>query len=437
MALDWYLSMGGVEIANHARLDAYLQTVGSPLTSSSACGCPTFTADLVGDLPYDDPVSDLAPWYDPDVPESADFAGLMVLSVDGLDDYPVRRSTTAAVSGGASIGPARVQPRTVTVTAVLLGATCCAVDYGLHWLGEALAGCSEGNCDGDCLTLYNCCPGQAMTATDFNAAHRRTLRRAALVSGPTVTARTGDGCAVGACQVGADIVTVEFVITAAVPWLYTDTAPVLEVPPPLDTSDTCVTWCLHDSDAGCEGECRLAECPDPTAACADPSCRPPSPPTVQTPDTCFCLPLAVERDCYAIDLTHRPRWSSDAPVITIRAGSSDLRNLVLTFYEHDDQEAALSCEEIADANRCDPHSVYVVRYVPAGGAVTLDGQVGRATVECGGTCESSPDVYGRDGGPVTWALFDCSMYCLCIESDAANPPADDAVITVGMSGRGY
>src|SRR5262249_36861937 len=157
-----------------------------------------------------DPVSDLAPWYDPDVPESADFAGLMVLSVDGLDDYPVRRSTTAAVSGGASIGPARAQPRTLTVTGILLGATCCAVDYGLHWLGEALVGCTEGNCDGDCLTLYNCCPGQAMTATDFNAAHRRTLRRAALVSGPTPTARTGDGCAAGTCQLGADIVTVEF-----------------------------------------------------------------------------------------------------------------------------------------------------------------------------------------------------------------------------------
>lgn len=437
MALNWYLSMNGVEIANHARLEAYLESVGSPLTSSSACDCPTFTADLVGDPPYDDPVSDPAPWYDPDVPESADFAGLMVLSVDGLNDYPVRRSTTAAVSGGASIGPARVQPRTITVTGILLGATCCAVGYGLHWLGEALVGRTQGNRDGGCLTLYDCSPGQTMTAADFNAAHRRTLRRAALVSGPSVTARTGDGCAAGACQIGADILTVEFVITAAVPWLYTDTMPVLEVSPPADSSDTCVTWCLHDTDPGCVGGCRLADCPDPTTACADPSCRPPTPPIVQTLDTCFCLPLAVERDCHAIDLTHRPLWSSDAPVITIRAGSSDLRNLVLTFYEHDDKQATLSCEEIASTNRCDPHSVYVVKYVPAGGAVTLDGQVGRATVECAGTCESSPDVYGHDGAPPSFAVLDCERYCLCVESDVANPPAADAVITVGVSGRGY
>lgn len=437
MALEWFLSLGGVEIANHARLATYLETVGSGLTSASACGCETFTAELVGDLPYTTPAEDEAPWYDPDVPESADFAGLLVLSVEGLDDHPVRRSVTNAVTGGGSIGPARVMPRTVTVTAVLLGATCCAVDYGLHWLAEVLTGCTSGQCDGDCLTLYNCCPGVDMDPETFNERHRRSIRRVALVEGPTVTARAGDGCRAGQCSAGGDILTVEFILTAGTPWLWTDTIPVLEVAPPADDDGDCVSWCLHGTEEGCDGPCRLAACQDPTAGCADPTCRPPAPPVPTMPETCYCLPLAVERECYEVDLTDRPGWSTDVPMITLRAGSGDLRNVTLTFFERSPNHEDLTCEEIADLDRCSPHSTYHVRFVPAGGALTLDGQIGRAVVECGGVCETSPDVYGQDGVPPSFRPLECASYCLCIEADVANPPALDAMITFGVSGRGY
>ncbi|MEU6497087.1 hypothetical protein ABZ890_43145 [Streptomyces sp. NPDC046984] len=80
---------------------------------------------------------------------------------------------------------------------------------------------------------------------------------------------------------------------------------------------------------------------------------------------------------------------------------------------------------------------YHVAFVPAGGAVTLDGQVGRAFVECGGVCEASPDVYGRNGQPPSWATLGCATYCLAISSDVANPPSPEVLITVNVSGRGY
>ncbi|MFD8032677.1 hypothetical protein ACFV3F_28745 [Streptomyces sp. NPDC059717] len=51
------------------------------------------------------------------------------------------------------------------------------------------------------------------------------------------------------------------------------------------------------------------------------------------PDTCFCLPLAVETSYYAVDLTSRPSWRIDAMVITLSAGSSDLRNVTIEFFE--------------------------------------------------------------------------------------------------------
>lgn len=440
MATDWYMAFGGVEIVNHTRLDAYLQSVGSPLDSHGACGCPTFTAEIAGDLPYTTPEQDEAPWYDPDTPESADFAGLLVLSADGLDDFPVRRTVTGGIAGGGSIGPARAMPRTITVTALVLGATCCGVEYGLHWLGEVLQGCTGGACDGDCLTLYSCCPGEEdLSPEEFNDRYRRTLRRVALVDGPRVVARSGDGCSSGDCQSGADVITVEFVLTAATPWLWTDPVPVMEITPPFDDSDECVTWCIHPPGGeGCDGgECRFAPCPDPTAACADTRCLPPAPPAPTGPaETCYCMPLAVERDCFDFDLTGRPGWSVDAPIITMTAGGNDLRNVTVEIFERSPNDASLDCDEIADQNRCAPHSVYSVQFVPAGGALTLDGQIGRATVECGGVCESSPDVYGRDGLPPTWKTLECASYCICVTTDVSNPPSPDALITVNLSGRG-
>ncbi|MER6367454.1 hypothetical protein ABT255_03575 [Streptomyces mirabilis] len=436
MATEWYMSYGGVEVVNHSRLTTYLETVGSPLDDSSGCGCPTFTNAVLEELPYTTPDSAAspAPWYDADVPESVEFAGLMVLQVDGLDDYPVQRTVTGGISGGGAIGPARALPRTITVTALVLGSTCCGVDYGLHWLGQVLQGCGSGECDGDCLTLYNCCPGENLDAATFNGRHRRTLRRVALVEGPRVTARAGNGCGTGECQTGADILTVEWVMTTAVPWLWTDPMLVLEVTPPMDLDGSCVEWCVHPPGE-CPGGCRFAECPDPTAACADPRCKPSTPPLPGAPlSTCFCLPLAAERACYEMDLTGRPTWSSDVPVITLRAGSSDLRNITIEIYEHSD--ATLTCEETADAGRCAPQSYWHVSFVPAGGAVTLDGQTGRAMVECGGVCESSPDVYGPDGMPPTYQLLECAEYCLCISSDIESPPAIDAMVTLSVSGRG-
>jgi hypothetical protein len=471
-----YLTFGGVEITNEARLETYLQTVGSPLTDAGSCGCPTFTAATVGDAPYSTPEEDQAPWYDPDVPESADFAGFRVLSIEGLDDYPVRRTVTGAVTGGGALGPARVLPRTITVTGILLGATCCAVEYGLHWLAEAMTGCAGAGCDGDCLTLFNCCPSEEETPEEFRARHLRTLRRVALTQGPTVTARAGDGCASGTCATGADILTVELVLVAGSPWLWTEPTPILDVDLPADDSEECVTWCVHGQPPAtqcvevtdscppaslsvpvvedgavcalawpvseeeretCEGTCRFAPCTDPMSRCADPLCAPPSPPMPAVLDTCYCLPLAVEADYYDLDLTDRPGWSVDVPVITLHAGGGDLRNVTITFYERPVGGESLTCEEVAQYQRCHPHSQYHVAYVPANGAVRLDGQTGRAVVECGATCETSRDVYGLDGAPPTFEPFACGTLCVKVETDLMNPPPLDARLMLAVSGRGY
>lgn len=477
-----YMEIGGVEIVNGARLNTYLETVGSALASHGVCGCPTLTAAVLGDEDYTTPEEDEAPWYDEDVPESADFAGMLVLSVEGMDEHPVTRTVTSAVTGGAALGPGRVQARTITVTGVLLGATCCAVDYGLHWLAQALDGCAGQGCGGDCLALYNCCPHEDMLPEEFVDRHRRTVRRVALTEGPRVVDRTGDGCSgPGGCSVGADILTVEFVLTAATPWAWTEPTPLLRVPLPRDDGDECVVWCVHrgegppppeplclelDESPGecgegmvevdfddacpdgwlswdeppvdpCDATCRLASCPDERDACVDPSCAPARPPVPVAPATCYCQALAVNSTFHELDLSGRPRHSADVPIITVRAGETALRRVTLTLYERGEEHDGMSCEEVAEAERCTPHSVYQIGYVAPGGTLTLDGQIGRATVECGGDCETARDVWGADGGPPSWKLLDCAAYCLRIDADAIAMPGADASLSFAVSGRGY
>lgn len=452
-----YMSVGGQELWNVPRLQAYLENVGSPFsTGSQVCGCSTLTPAMLGEeaqlgdpggIPrYNTPILDPAPWYDVDTPSSADYLGFLPLSVTGLEDNPRARNVTNTVGGGGIFGPQRELPRTVTVTGLIIGASCCGSEYGLHYLTEALAGCTGDTCDGDCIEMFNCCPDAAMTRAAFVAQHRRTFRRTALVSGPTVTDRVGSGggCARGACGANGDIIQVEFVLVMASPWAWTDPTPLLDVDLPSTGTGDCIEWCLSPSRAlisstrTCKtGECQHKPCTSAVNACADPRNPVVAPPTPATPDAGFCVPIGSDRACYTIDLSDRPQWADDAPIITLSAGSKELRNVIISVYEKQ-EGTTLTCDQIADASRCAPVDRYVITYLPANGTITLDGQVGRATTECEGQCRTASTVFGTlDGGPVQIKPWKCAQYCFCIEVDPLFPPASDASVSVSVSGRVY
>lgn len=429
-----FASASGQEVWNLARLQAYLTNIGSPFdTGPAICTCGNLTPAMLGDdelVAYDTPATDPAPWYDPDFALSGQFLGFMPLSLEGVDDNPRRRSVTNAVGGGGVFGPSRVQPRNITVRGVLIGTSCCGVDYGLHYLTEALsAGCTGESCDGDCFEMLACCPEDGQTPAQYRAASVRTFRRTALVSGPDVIRRVGTATCSGGCQ-GGDLVEVEFVLTAATPWAWTDPLPLLDVPLPVADPEACIEWVVDGTD------CLFADCFDVTAACADPRNPVPQPPVPSIPSTSFCMPLEPETACYTVDLSDRPQWSDDVPIITVTAGSAELRNIRVTMYERP-EGTLLTCEEIAEANRCTPLNDFIITYVPPGGSVTIDGQVGRATTECGGECVSATSVFGDpDGGPVRINDMSCASYCVCITSDGMYPPAADAELSLSISGRG-
>lgn len=440
-----YAEAGDNELWSTTRLQAYLRNVGSPLDNGAdICVCDTLTPAILGELDgvYTTPAEDPAPWYDPNLPVSGEYLGFLPLSIEGIDDNPRGRAVTNAVGGGGVFGPQRDLPRTITVQGVLIGSTCCGSEYGLQYLSEALQGCSGSVCDGDCFRMYNCCPAPGQTAEQFNAAHRRTYRRSSLVSGPTVVRRDGVGgsCSAGACG-GSELLVIEFVIVAATPWAWTDRIPVLDVALAGVSPEECVVWCMRGSPdpvQGCGDEpCLFAECREQGNPCADPRNPIPQPPQPQLPPTSFCVPIAQDVTCYTIDLGERPEWSVDAPIIDVRAGSQELRNVRLTFYERRADDVR-TCDQIADDNRCFPSNDVFITYIPAGGSVTIDGQTGKATTECLGECQSATTVFGdTEGGPLRINMLTCATYCFCISVDANQPPAPDASLSLAVSGRVY
>lgn len=81
---------------------------------------------------------ELAPWYVAEIPESAEFGGIWITDIKGLDSTPVDRTITQAVGSGAVASPPRDASREVEVEALLIACTNAGVEYGLKWLTDHL-----------------------------------------------------------------------------------------------------------------------------------------------------------------------------------------------------------------------------------------------------------------------------------------------------------
>lgn len=153
--------LGGTEIVNDSRTIAYMRNGIKPetLTVNGDCGCSNTLALAGCDDEYTTPAEDVAPWYDPAIPESAEFAGFLSTEFEGLNST-YARSVTESIGDGATLGRSRFGSRTMTWKGFLFGSSCCGVAYGLRWLGKKLQGTKNcgNNCFGDDLELLVCCP---------------------------------------------------------------------------------------------------------------------------------------------------------------------------------------------------------------------------------------------------------------------------------------
>lgn len=404
-----YCDLAGVEIVNSARAAAYAVARGVPVQCDP---CPDIAA-AVGDLPYVDPVTDEAPWYDPNVPESAGVLGVLGLSVAGFDSSPLGREPVQLVGDGAALGVARRSHREIAYTVLLITADECSLSYGLEWLSSALQGSSCGTCGGDELCTFSCCPVDGEREL-------RHLYGVGLLDGPQVSSTQY-------LPSGPVLATVTFSLAAAVPWIYRE---------PLETLTGWVTL-ANGALITTDPDQVYERCIEPTPCLEDPQCpAPPLPPRPPIPvDPCY----PSGRDQFRQTLIglrpmDQPQWLETVPVLEVVTGAVAMRRLVVRFWTNPQGGA---CTDISDP--CAACTSIQVPYLPARSVLQVDGRTQRAVVECPqgpvGTSTTSPTLYGPAGKSFEWPTFPCATG-LCIEIMALDATtADDARARVLMVPR--
>lgn len=295
-----YLCLNGTEILNSCRDNTYLAWgIGSQRCHPPTASC-CWDDPMLG--PYVDPITDLAPWYDPAVPESADIIGFRI--EDMVLSSPYRRQMNAGRVTGIASNP-RFDVRELTVTGWVFTKSCCGTERARQWLFEALS--QAGSCDDGCTlpsaTIYTC--------------GYRTLRGAVLTGFDWATDRSMD------CCLGAKF---EFTLSVQQPYLFVEPdEPCFDGP--LNVGEDLCNACIPDCDrvSPC---CDCGTCAECTA-CLD--CDPLGSPFEIASITGYCRPNTIKRNCCR--MVPPNDWSSGTLRIEVQAGPAlypggpGLRNL--------------------------------------------------------------------------------------------------------------
>jgi len=409
-----YWSYDGVEIINDARFSTYIRALGIS-KSAAACAC-TDLANVLEDAPYETPLDDIAPWYDPAVPESAEFAGIRHKKVTGIASSTGQRTVTDLVGDGGVTGPQRFGPRTVGFTVYLAAASEAGLAYGMSWLAAQLSG---EDCNlGDLCFLASCPEGQG---TDWDAIwqrYSRTLIQVARVSGPTETNRVAVGR--GCTGKKALIAEVEFVLVAEVPCIWGQ--PVLVAGP--------TPFVAPAPGGGCDINWQIVGTCTPEADCcpscgSDPLCTGTTPPRAPIP-VLGCGGCVTRLSTAKVEVSVAaglvPAYANVVPLVTISSGSADARRVGVRMAP---RPATGGCPDITE---CASVGEVNVSWQPAGSTLTLDGRRRAASLACP-PAGQSVRVLGPDGGIATWPALPTCGTGVCIEvlADADYVAADASV----------
>lgn len=423
-----------VEIANSARLDTYMNNGLRPTTFIPGNNCldDLQVRTLVGEVcqaatpTYSSPEADNAPWYDPLVPESAGFAGVIVTDVEGFEKAPIERPLARRVNGGAAMGQLRYTERVLDFEVQLIGSSCCSVAYGYRWLTSMLQGCCENGCDLPDLKFFESIPNESNRSVcapgldggfltlpnESNRSPIRTLHQVALAEGPEVTERRGTGCGCGCTPV----MTVEFTLIAGTPWLFHDTTEVLPATPLLAAGADCendpYTWRFCEVPPDC----------NPVYPAYDPQCAsPPAAPTAVPPAlNCFCEPLAYRQKQFTFTPV-APDWFEQAMIVTVDNPTAEpLRNVTVRF-----AQTTSNCDVIGDCDWC---SSLGIEYIPAFGRLIIDSARREIVMYVNNQYfNAERTVVSANGSPFRWVDLSCGTYCVRIQTDAFNTPEEATI----------
>jgi hypothetical protein len=433
------MCLGGMEIVNNDRTATYAANGWAPpraeVRGCYSCG-PNFAAAMgEPNGQYSNPGTDKAPWFSTTEPESIDFGGLLVTRVEGLGPGQYTRSTTPRASGrGSFVGPGVQASPVIVVRGILMGRTCCSVDYGMRWLSNVLRGSCGADCDGDDLTFLDCCPEICPECPEFEGypaciePYLRTLKGVSLLQSPTITARYGTSC--GECS-GCALVEVEFRLSAAQPCVFREPVLVQEGVTFVGAEESdCPEWVPVASPEDCVSqECQ--DTPDCVTDFCPPTPKPPKPPSALNP--CVCDPMTTVTACINMPGNVIPDFAEGVPIIEIFSGSTEMRQIRIRFQVN---PLLLPADQL---DPCDTCGEVTLAGLPPFSTFRMDGTTGKVTVTCPGSAETdATPLLGSTGGRLPFRMpeIQCGgvAYTACIETEAESV-SDSATVSLSVAVR--
>lgn len=428
MAWPGYFSFAGTEIINSTRTEAYARHMGAgwfrPVYNQPELNW------LLEDPPYSSPLQDDAPWADPGNLDSYDFYGVYPLDVTGIEDSTYEANVTESTLDGGYVGRRRRKTRAVVFSALLIGASECAVMYGMHWLRVVLGGgpCfgkAFGNCSGGELCFLACppCKCDSDTPDDCNLRYGHSLHNVTTTVGPNVTAKTQ-------LMDGGRAWTVTWTMTAANPIEFGAEYPLIAgfLDPAVNNpyvGGVTPDGGGFDDDGFVQTE---PACPvvsytpvyDPTCSLLVP------PPGVPSPmPTCFNFPVNYLRRNFVIPRGAVPLWGDVVPILTLTTGSKEIRNTRIRFY------ADVFDTGNPSSDPCNYCGDLVITYMPPSSTLVIDGTDKLVYMDAPGQGRRRADAIISDstGNPFEWPELSCGFgYVVTVDT-----PQHDTVPIVDLS----
>jgi hypothetical protein len=284
-------------------------------------------------------VSNYAAWVEPD--------GQAALDAATLDTHAYSGNSGAIVSGGPEAAWERFTtiPLPVEIISVISNARF-------------------ENSDDDCAAEY-----------------MRYLRRVGLTDGPRTRRRE--------VIAGGIVRTVDFVVTAEIPWVYNE--PVLAAKGsskeilPMAVPYRTVRLARNINDCVQAPVQRVLDPKGPTVPPAPPASLLQPPPDMAAPAK---NPYAVMVPASTI-----PQWLTAVPIVKITAGSVDVRHIRVRFFP-----IPLDSYTPSDIDPCSACGSFQIDYLPKGAEFTFDATEERAIITVGGVPQTAEHLISGDKG---------------------------------------
>jgi hypothetical protein len=412
-----WMELNGQELSNSSRLVSHLKRT-APVRDDDYVPPMPCVCDV--SVPYDDTwpglidvlnngpyTLDRAPWFNAARPESAEFAGVWVMDVQGLDSLPVQRDIAEAVGSGGVASWARDTSRLVTFSALVVACSNAGARYGLNWLSCILRQANvRGGVD---MKFYKAHPSDTSAPP---ATQLRTTYGTVLTKSPTVVEVSGKGGSHRHRQ--ASIFRVEWEMVCTNPYLYGES--VTAAVGWDSVVEESIEW-AHAPDCEDTGSCDLptiynAECAPPVIELE----------AAQIPVCGGCLPLcSIERRvwemagvlpsvCEETTVSMRVRNDGDAP-------------LTVNFY----------WRPCGSADPCDKTGHMTVSGLPAGMTVVADSITGRPYIDNDGERQRQVGIITTESGaPWRPIMLDTLM---CWELVAESAPGAEYTVIVELRER--